>query len=73
MKASLSTDSYLKTITVMPIMRTLRHRILRTMMTSMKVRLTPENENSSASGLVFTVHALATFVIVSTIGGSAII
>ena len=64
---------HLQIVTVIPMMRTLRQRILSTMMTSRKVRLTPENENSSASGLLFTGHALATLVIVTTIGGSAII
>ena len=51
-------------------MRTLRQRILSTMMTSRKVRLTPANENSSV--LLFTGLAITTLVIAIT-GGSAII
>ena len=51
-------------MTVIPMMRTLRQRILSTM-----VRLTPANKNSS--GLLLTVLAVTTLVIV-IIGGSAI-
>ena len=60
---------HLQIMTVMPMMRTLRQRILSTMMTSRKVRLTPANENTS--GLLFTGLAITTLVIVTT-GGSAI-
>ena len=60
---------HLQIVTVIPMMRTLRQRILSTMMTSRKVRLTPANENSSV--LLFTGLAITTLVIVTT-GGSAI-
>ena len=53
----------------MPMMRTLRQRILSTMMTSRKVKLTPANENSS--GLLLSGLALK-YVMGSTKGGSAI-
>ena len=62
---------YLQIITVMPIMRTLRQRILSTMMTSRKVRLTPENENSL--GLLLTGVALKILIMVSTKGGGSAI
>ena len=52
----------------MPMMRILRQRILSTMMTSRKVRLTPANDNSS--GLLLTGLAITTLVIGIT-GGSA--
>ena len=61
---------HLQIVTVIPMMRTLRQRILSTMMTSRKVRLTPANENSSV--LLFTGLAITTLVIAIT-GGSAII
>ena len=54
-------------MTVMPMMRILRQRILSTMMTSRKVRLTPARENSS--GLLLTGLAITTLVIGIT-GGS---
>ena len=54
----------------MPMMRTLRQRILSTMMTRRKVKLTPSNGNSS--GLLFTGLALTKYVMGSTKEGSAI-
>ena len=51
-------------------MRKFTQRILRTMMMSRKVKLTPANENSSV--LPFTDRTLTTLVIISTKGGSTI-
>ena len=60
---------HLQIVTVIPMMRTLRQRILSTMMIIRKLRLTPANENSSE--LLFTGLAITTLVIVIH-GGSAI-